>query len=61
MNTFNQEMLVTCLPAAFEGAFAHMLYFLQRRGTDPNLDSLYSLLKQPGDSQPAADIFKKVC
>ena len=60
MNAFNQEMLMAALPAAFEGAFAHMLYFLKRRGPDPNLDCLYNLLKQPGSSQPAADIFAKV-
>ncbi|KAK9856110.1 hypothetical protein WJX84_004825 [Apatococcus fuscideae] len=61
MSTFNHEMLMTCLPAAFEGAFAQMLFFLQRRGPDPNLDSLYRLLRLPGDSQPAADMFAKMC
>lgn len=60
MSAFNHEMLMTCLPAAFEGAFAHMLFFLQRRGPDPNLDSLYRLLRLPGNSQPAADMFAKV-
>lgn len=60
MSAFNHEMLMTCLPAAFEGAFAHMLFFLQRRGPDPNLDSLYRLLRLPCNSQPAADMFAKV-
>ena len=60
VNIFNQEMLMTALPAAFEGAFAQLLLFLKRRSPDPDLDCLYNLLKQPGSSQPAADMFGKV-
>ncbi len=59
MNAFNQEMLMAALPAAFEGAFAQMLHFLKRRDI-LNMDCLYNLLKQPGSSNPAADIFAKV-